>query len=105
MVDSAGKEASGAADAAENQSSYLSSSQTVVIYKEKQSWHFTPVLTYEIVRLANIVVPHGHLQGLFGEVCIFDVITELLQKTEKENQYDIIQLQYHFSSFKITTKA
>lgn len=37
MVDSAGKEASGAADAAENQSGYLSSSQTVVMCGESRA--------------------------------------------------------------------
>lgn len=37
MVDSAGQKASGAADAAENQSSYLSSSQSVVIYDESRT--------------------------------------------------------------------
>lgn len=42
------------------------------------------MLTYEIVGLSNVVVPHGHLQGLLGEVCIFYVVTELLQKTEQQ---------------------
>ncbi len=65
MADSAGQRASGAADA-----------------DAELSWHGSPVLTYEIVGLSDIVVPHGHLQGLFGEVCIFYVVTELLQKIE-----------------------
>ena len=36
-------------------------------------------LTYEVVGLADVVVPHGHLQGLLGEVGVFDVVGELLQ--------------------------
>lgn len=44
----------------------------------------TPVLTYEIVRLPNIIVPHGHLQSLFGEVGIFDVVAEFLQRGKDE---------------------
>ena len=36
-------------------------------------------LTYEVVGLADVVVPHGHLQGLLGEVCVFDVVGELLE--------------------------
>lgn len=44
----------------------------------------SPVLTYEIVGLSDVVVPHGHLQGLFGEVCIFYVVTELLQKMKEQ---------------------
>lgn len=58
----------------------LSSSLT----KAELAWHGSPVLTYEIIRLSDIVVPHGHLQGLFGEVCIFYVITELLQEIERQ---------------------
>lgn len=42
------------------------------------------VLTDEIVGLADVVVPHGHLQGLLGEVCIFNVVTELLQNTQQQ---------------------
>lgn len=43
-------------------------------------------LTDEIVGLADVVVPHGHLQGLLGEVCIFYVVTELLQNTEQHRK-------------------
>ncbi len=47
----------------------------------------SPELTYEIVGLSDVVVPHGHLQSLFGEVCIFYVVTELLQKIDsKQNK-------------------
>lgn len=42
------------------------------------------MLTDEIVGLADVVVPHGHLQGLLGEVCIFNVVTELLQNTQQQ---------------------
>lgn len=43
-------------------------------------------LTNEIVGFADVVVPHGHLQGLLGEVCIFYVVTELLQNTERHRK-------------------
>lgn len=36
------------------------------------------ILTDEVVGLSNVIVPNSHLQSLFGEICIFDVITELL---------------------------
>lgn len=38
----------------------------------------TEALTDVIIRLANVVVPHGDIQGLFGQVAVFDVIEELL---------------------------
>ena len=37
-------------------------------------------LTYEVVGLADVVVPHGHLQGLLGQVGVLDVVGELLQE-------------------------
>lgn len=49
------------------------------------------LLTYEIVGLSDVVVPHGHLQGLFGEVCIFYVVTELLQKTQEQKVSSCLQ--------------
>lgn len=36
------------------------------------------VLTDVIIRLANVVVPHRDIQGLFGQVAVFDIIKELL---------------------------
>lgn len=41
------------------------------------------VLTYEIVGLANVVIPHGYLQGFLAEVGVFDFVEELLQKSVK----------------------
>ena len=41
------------------------------------------VLTYKIVGLANVVIPHGHLQCLLAEIGVFDFIEELLQKSVK----------------------
>lgn len=76
--------------------SYLSSPHTVVISDESRAelaWHGSPVLTYEIVGLPDVVVPHGHLQGLFGEVCIFYVVTELLQKIEMQKMSSSSSLQ------------
>lgn len=83
MANSAGQKASGAADADEYQSKLFKLPHCRhPLMKAEPAWHASPVLTYEIVGLSDVVVPHGHLQGLFGEVCIFYVVTELLQKIE-----------------------
>lgn len=52
-------------------------------YRNIMSLNCSSALTDEIVGLADVVVPHGHLQGLLGEVCIFYVVTELLQNKER----------------------
>ena len=36
-------------------------------------------LTYEVVGFANVLVPHSDLQGLLGQLIVFDVVGELLQ--------------------------
>lgn len=81
MALTAGHTSSGAADADHHQSSCFSCSHNVVIADGS-----TPTLTYEIVGLSDVIVPHGHLQRLFGEVCIFDIITELLQGRDKSKR-------------------
>lgn len=111
MADSAGQMSSGVADADEYQSSYLKGSHIFVISDKSRAWAGPPVLTYEIIGLSNVVVPHSHLQCLFGEVCIFYIVTELLQRTEQQkvrapvvphNLYNYIKV--HISSFPITHK-
>lgn len=43
------------------------------------SWELEAgALTNVIIRLANVVVPHRDIQGLFGQVAVFDIIKELL---------------------------
>lgn len=41
-------------------------------------------LTDVIIRLADVIVPHGDIQGLFGQVTVFDIIKELLWTAEGE---------------------
>lgn len=103
MADSGGQKASGAADADEYLLSYFSSTDIVVISGSRAG---SLLLTYEIVGLSNVVVPHCHLQGLFGEVCIFYVVTELLQKIaeSKSSSLQNDHIQLHNTLFQITTK-
>lgn len=72
--------------------SQLAARQTADADRTEGSWHGPPVLTYEIVGLSDVVVPHGHLQGLLGEVCIFNVITELLQRTGEKIRAPVVFL-------------
>lgn len=38
----------------------------------------------EVVGFSNVVVPHRHLQRLLGQICIFNVVTELLVELRVE---------------------
>jgi len=38
-----------------------------------------PPLTDVIIRFADIIIPDRNVQGLLGQVAVFDVIEELLQ--------------------------
>lgn len=64
-------------------------------------------LTDEIVGLSDVVVPHGHLQGLLGEVCIFYVVTELLQNTERHRKaaFTLISAATHRSKHRCTVSG
>ena len=56
-----------------------------VWFSRDETW--CPMHTYKIIGFADVVIPHRHLQGLLGEVCIFYVVEELLVRPQQKNWF------------------